>query len=103
MVNFIDIETRRLVQKRKTVSKACKIGLYPPNWTLPVNNTVKKGRINSENLKLFAQIDGFVNKTRYVSGIGYVKRTVIEWAQRICSEKELFWEVVKGKSKKIRK
>jgi hypothetical protein len=28
---------------------------------------------------------------------------VIEWAQRICSEKELFWEVVEGKSKKIRK
>jgi hypothetical protein len=31
-----------------------------------------------------------------------IKRIVIEWAQRICSErKELFWEVDKGKSKKI--
>jgi hypothetical protein len=35
--------------------KACKIGLSPPNWTLPVNNTVKKGRIDLESLKLFAR------------------------------------------------
>jgi hypothetical protein len=54
---------------------------------------------------LFARIDvGFVNEIRYLSGIGYrdVKRIVIERAQRICRErKELFWEVGKGKSKKI--
>jgi hypothetical protein len=35
-----------------------------------------------------------------VSGIqkdtGGIKRIVIEWAQRICSEKELFREDVKG-------
>jgi hypothetical protein len=50
-----------------------------------------------KNLELFAQIDVFVNETRYVSGIGYAKRIVSEWAQRICSErKELFWEDVKG-------
>jgi hypothetical protein len=50
-----------------------------------------------ENLKLFARIDGFVNETRYVSGIGYVKGIIIEWAQRICSErKELFRDDVKG-------
>jgi hypothetical protein len=37
--------------------------------------------------------------------MGSIKRIVIEWAQRICSEKELFWEeeAVKGKSKKIRR
>jgi hypothetical protein len=35
---------------------------------------------------LFAQIDGFVNKTQYVLGIrkdAGIKRIVIEWAQRI--------------------
>jgi hypothetical protein len=37
----------------------------------------------------------------YPKGYWYQKRIVIEWAQRICSEKELFREDVKGKSKKI--
>jgi hypothetical protein len=48
-------------------------------------------------------VDGFVNKNPIQgSGIGYVKRIVIEWAQRICRErKELLWKVDKGKSKKI--
>jgi hypothetical protein len=35
-------ETRRSILDAKTVPKACKIGLSPPNWPLPVNNTVKK-------------------------------------------------------------
>jgi hypothetical protein len=39
--------------------------------------------------------------TYRVSGIGYVRRIVIEWAQRNCRErKELLWKVDKGKSKK---
>jgi hypothetical protein len=42
----------------KSVPKARKIGLSHPNRTLPVNNTVKEGRIDLENLKLFARIDG---------------------------------------------
>jgi hypothetical protein len=55
----------------KTVSKACKIGLYPPNWTLPVNNTVKKGRIDLENLKLFARL--MDSATKPDKSIGYPK------------------------------
>jgi hypothetical protein len=45
----------------KTVPKACKIGLSLPNLTLPVNNTVKEGRIDLEKLKLFRQR----NRIRY--------------------------------------
>jgi hypothetical protein len=38
-----------------------------------VNNTVKKGRIDAENSKLFAQIDGFVNENQPDTSIGYPK------------------------------
>jgi hypothetical protein len=63
-----------------------------------------------ENLKLFVGIgvgigiDGIVNENPPIWVVSK-KRIVIEWAQRICSEKELFQEdvkgMLKGKSKKI--
>jgi hypothetical protein len=57
------IETRGLVQKRKTVPKACKIGLYPPNCTSPVNNTVKKEELTRKTRNCL--LDGFVNETQF--------------------------------------
>jgi hypothetical protein len=56
----------------KSVPKACKIGLSLPNLTLPVNKTVKKGRIDLENLKLFAQ--SMDSATKPDTSIGYQKK-----------------------------
>ena len=50
----------------------------------------KKGRIDVEKLeiKIGIGIDG-ISLTKNPD-MGSIKRIVIEWAQRICSEKELF-------------
>jgi hypothetical protein len=45
--------------------------------------------------------DGFVNKTRYVSGIRKdIKRVVIEWAQRLCSERNCSGRLIRGNLRK---
>jgi hypothetical protein len=49
-----------------------------------------------ENLKWFARIDGIDGIVNENPDMGSIKRIVIEWVQRICSEKELFQVDVKG-------
>jgi hypothetical protein len=58
----------------KTVPKACKIELSLPNLTLPVNNTVKEGRIDLEKLKLFRQRNPIGYKYQVSERIGRVSK-----------------------------